>query len=143
MSLHGDYDPQNIFAKILSGAVPSVKVYEDDEVLAFMDIFPQAEGHTLVVPKGVMARNLLDMPASRIDAFMERVQKIAIAVDEALSPDGIVIVQYNGAPAGQTVFHLHFHIIPRREGDSLRPHGSEPAEPADLEDIAARIRACL
>lgn len=144
MTLHGDYDPDNIFAKILRGEMPSVKVFEDDIALAFMDVFPQAEGHTLVIPKGVEARNLLDMPEDRLGPYMARVQGVAKAVAMALEPDGLVVTQFNGAPAGQTVFHLHFHIIPRWEGRSLGSHASGGPAPADLlEPIAAKIRAAL
>ena len=144
MTLHAPYDPDNIFAKILRGDMPSVKVYEDDVALAFMDVFPQAEGHTLVIPKDVEARNFLDMPAAKLGPFMDRVQRVAQAVETALSPDGIVVTQFNGAPAGQTVFHLHFHIIPRREGESLKGHAQGGMADIDqLEAIAKKIRAQL
>ena len=111
MTLHDTYDPSNIFAQILRGEMPAVKVYENDAALAFMDVFPQSEGHTLVVPKDVTARNLLDMPPEKLGPFMLVVQKVTQAVEAALTPDGIVVTQFNGAPAGQTVYHLHFHII--------------------------------
>jgi len=141
MTLHADYDPDNIFAKILRGEMPSVKVYEDEVVLAFMDVFPQAEGHTLVIPKQVQARNLLDMPTEALGDYMERVQHVARAVEKGLQPDGVVVTQFNGAPAGQTVFHLHFHIIPRWQGKSLAGHASGTmAEIAYLEEIANKIR---
>lgn len=144
MTLHAPYDPDNIFAKILRGDMPCVKVYEDEVALAFMDVFPQAEGHTLVIPKGVEARNLLEMPQDKLGAYMERVQTIAKAVEAGLKPDGIVITQFNGAPAGQTVFHLHFHVIPRFEGQSLKGHASGGmADPDTLEDVAKKIRAQL
>ena len=142
MTLHANYDPDNIFAKIIRGEMPSVKVYEDDIALAFMDVFPQIEGHTLVIPKQAEARNFLDMPGDRLGDYMLRVQLVAQAVEAALSPDGIVVTQFNGAPAGQTVFHLHFHIIPRWEGQKLGQHaGGGMADPADLERIAKKIRA--
>ena len=144
MTLHAPYDPDNIFAKILSGDMPSVKVFEDDVALAFMDVFPQTEGHTLVIPKDVEARNFLDMPTAKLGLFMEQVQRVAKAVEAALSPDGIVVTQFNGAPAGQTVFHLHFHIIPRHEGDSLKGHAQGGMADIDgLEAIAKKIRAQL
>ena len=144
MSLTGTYDPDNIFAKILRGELPCVKVFEDEVALAFMDIFPQTEGHTLVIPKDVSARNLLDMPAEKLGAYMLRVQRLAKAVETALQPDGIVVTQFNGAPAGQTVYHLHFHILPRMEGQPLRPHaGGGPAPAETLEPIAEKIRAAL
>ena len=144
MTLHAEYDPDNIFAKIIRGDMPSVKVYEDDIALAFMDVFPQSEGHTLVIPKQEHARNLLDMPTEKLGAYMERVQKVARAVEKGLEPDGIVVTQFNGAPAGQTVFHLHFHIIPRKEGELLGRHASgQMADIAELEALAAKIRPNL
>jgi len=144
MTLHADYDPDNIFAKMLRGEVPCVKVFEDDVALAFMDIFPQAEGHTLVIPKDVEARNLLEMPKDKLGPYMKRVQKVTKAVEKALKPDGIVVTQFNGAPAGQTVYHLHFHIIPRREGEPLGRHGGgAPADQETLKALADRISAYL
>lgn len=141
MTLHADYDPDNIFAKILRDELPSVKVYEDDVALAFMDVFPQSEGHTLVIPKTVQARNFLDMPPEHLGAYMARVQIVVQAVEQALQPDGVVVTQFNGAPAGQTVFHLHFHIIPRWEGRSLAGHASgQMADISELEAIAQKIR---
>lgn len=144
MSLDGAYDDANIFAKILRGEMPAVKVYEDDCVLAFMDLFPQSRGHTLIVPKGVAARNFLDLPDAMVAPLMATTQRIARAVDKALKPDGIVVTQFNGAPAGQSVFHIHFHIIPRYEGVALAGHGhTKRAELADLEAIAREIAAKL
>jgi histidine triad (HIT) family protein len=141
MTLHAEYDPDNIFAKILRGEMPCVNVYEDDVALAFMDVFPQAEGHTLVIPKQVTARNFLDMPTEALGNYMERVQRVARAVEAALQPDGVVVTQFNGAPAGQTVFHLHFHIIPRWQDRSLGGHASgQMAEISYLEEIANKIR---
>jgi histidine triad (HIT) family protein len=144
MSLHGTYDDTNLFAKILRGDVPAVKVLEDDEVVAFMDIFPQARGHMLVVPKGVKARNFLELPAERVAPLMERVHRLTIATEKVLKPDGITVTQFNGAPAGQTIFHLHFHIIPRYEGVRLAGHGHQNrADIAELETIAKDIAAAL
>jgi histidine triad (HIT) family protein len=144
MSLTGAYDDDNLFAKILRGEIPSVKVYEDDEVLAFMDIFPQARGHVLVVPKTVRARNFLELPPEKVAPLMARVHRLTIAVTKALNPDGVTVTQFNGAPAGQTIFHLHFHIIPRYEGVRLAGHGhSNKADIAELEAIAAQIAAAL
>jgi len=144
MTLHAPYDDDNIFAKILRGEMPCVKVFEDDTALAFMDVFPQTEGHTLVIPKHGKARNLLDMPADQLGAYIGRVQTVARAVEAALTPDGIIITQFNGAAAGQTVFHLHFHIIPRRENEKPQPHAAGAmADPAHLEAIASKIRALL
>lgn len=144
MTLHAPYDHDNIFAKMLRGEIPAIKVFEDDVALAFMDIFPQAPGHTLVIPKDVEARNLLEMPADKLGAYMERVQKVAVAVEKALSPDGLVITQFNGAPAGQTVFHLHFHIIPRAANVALSEHaGGQAADTEELKQMAEKIKAAL
>ncbi|MEM7006294.1 MAG: HIT family protein [Pseudomonadota bacterium] len=144
MTLHAPYDPDNIFAKILRGEMPAIKVFEDEVALAFMDVFPQAEGHTLVIPKAVEARNFLDMPSDQLGAYMDRVQRITTAVEKALSPDGIVVTQFNGSVAGQTVFHLHFHIIPRKDGVPLGRHGSGGmADAAELEPIAEKIRQAI
>ena len=144
MSLHGPYETDNIFAKIMAGQIPCTKVYEDDVALSFMDLFPQSAGHTLVIPKDVQARNFLDMPTEKLGTYMERVQKVARAVETALTPDGIVVTQYNGAPAGQSVFHLHFHIIPKYSGTGIAEHAhGKQADIADLEMIAGRIRSAL
>lgn len=142
MSLNGVYDEQNIFAKILRGEMPCVKVHEDEAVLSFMDIFPQSRGHTLVVPKEP-ARNLLEISEAGLTAAMPPLKRIAAAVNDALAPDGLSIVQFNGAPAGQSVFHIHFHIIPRWEGDAMAGHGQGQADIAELEALAAQIRAKL
>lgn len=144
MTLHAEYEADNIFAKILKGEMPSVKVFEDDVALAFMDVFPQTEGHTLVIPKGVEARNFLDMPTDKLGAYMERVQRVARAVETALKPDGLRVIQFNGSDAGQTVFHLHFHILPIVKGAAIGGHASGGMASADvLEPIAAKIRAAL
>ena len=111
MSISGAYDPGNIFGKILRGEAPCFKVYEDDFVLSFLDVFPQSKGHALVVPKAVTARNLLDLAPERLGPLFYGVQTVARAVAKALQPAGIHIAQFNGAPAGQTVFHLHVHVI--------------------------------
>ena len=136
------YDSNNIFAKILGGEIPSVKVYEDAKTLAFMDVMPEADGHVLVVPKEG-AENILDLSADGMAAMMATVQKVAKAVDKALRPDGILLKQYNRAAAGQSVFHVHFHIVPRWEDMPLAPHGKVMVEAARLEPIAAKIRSAL
>ncbi|MEM1379735.1 MAG: HIT family protein [Pseudomonadota bacterium] len=143
MSLKTTYDDDNIFAKILRGEMPKVAVYEDDHTLAFMDVFPQAEGHTLVISKTAKSTNLLDMPADAMAHVMQTAQKVAGAIVEALAPDGFRIVQFNGAPAGQTVYHTHVHIIPVWEDRSLRPHGSEMAPPDELAATAEKIKYVL
>ena len=142
MSLDGTYDDGNIFAKILRGEIPAAPVFEDDHILAFMDAFPQAVGHTLVIPKRSVARNLLEEDPAVLSNLILGVQRVACAVRAALNPDGLVITQFNGACAGQTVFHLHVHIIPRWEGVVLGRHaGGGMADPAELKALAERIAA--
>lgn len=136
------YDQSNIFAKILRGEIPAVKVYENDKTLAFMDVMPEAEGHVLVVPKEA-AEDILDLSSEGLSAVMATVQKVARAMDKALSPGGILLKQYNRAAAGQSVFHVHFHIVPRWEGVPMAPHGKVMVEAARLEPIAAKIRSAL
>jgi histidine triad (HIT) family protein len=136
------YDPNNIFAKILRGEIPCVKIYEDAETLAFMDVMPEADGHALVVPKEP-AENILDLSPDGVAAMMATTQKVARAVDKALSPDGILLKQFNRAAAGQSVFHVHFHIVPRWEGVPMAPHGKVMVQAAVLEPIAAKIRSAL
>ena len=144
MSITGNYDPDNIFAMILRGELPCAKVLETEHILAFMDAFPQSEGHTLVIPKAP-SRNLLDTSGKNLGRLIGATQKIATAVNEALNPDGIIVTQFNGAPAGQTVFHLHFHIIPRYAGIDLGAHGGAGAmaDPDILEASAQKIRTAL
>ncbi len=136
------YDDQNIFAKILRGEIPCAKVYEDDLVLAFMDVMPQAEGHTLVVPKAP-ARGLLDVAPDTLAALIVRVQKVAAAVKAAFAADGLTILQYNEPAGGQSVFHLHFHVVPRMEGVAMKPHEGGMADAGLLKEHAARIKAAL
>ena len=144
MSLAGEYDGNNIFAKILRGEAPCVKIYEDSEVLCFMDIFPQSQGHCLVVPKNTTARNLTDFTPERLGALFGGAQKLTKAVIKALKPDGVIVTQFNGAPAGQTIFHLHVHVIPRYDNLPLqRHHGGKPADMDTLREQAARIAAAL
>jgi histidine triad (HIT) family protein len=142
MSLDGAYDEDNVFAKILRGEIPSAKVFEDRHVLAFMDVFPQSRGHTLVISKESKATNLLDVEPQILSHLILDVQRVARAVRAALKPDGIAVSQFNGAPAGQSVFHLHFHIIPRWTGAPARAHGEGGmADPAELKALAAQIAA--
>jgi histidine triad (HIT) family protein len=136
------YDTNNIFAKILRGEIPAHKVFEDDHTLAFMDVMPQADGHVLVVPKAG-SRNILDADPAVIGPLISVVQKVAIATQEAFDADGVTIMQFNEAPAGQSVFHLHFHVIPRREGVPLRPHSGKMEDGAVLAANAERIREAL
>ena len=136
------YDPSNIFGKILRGEIPAHKVYEDDLALVMMDIFPQSRGHTLVVPKAP-SRNLLDADPAALSAVMPLVQKVARAVKQVTRADGVRLAQFNEAPAGQTVFHLHFHVIPIYEGVPLGAHGGGKAEDAELAALARDIAAAL
>ncbi len=136
------YDNQNIFAKILRGEAPCVKLYEDSVALAFMDIMPRAPGHLLVIPKA-SARNILDIPAEALAAIMPAVQKLAVAAKAALEADGVSVMQFNESAGGQVVFHLHFHVIPRFEGVTLKPPAGPMAAAAELETTAAKIRAAL
>ena len=122
------YDSNNIFAKILRGEIPSHRVYEDDAVVAFMDVMPQGQGHTLVVPKAP-SRNLLDADPGTLGALATAVQKVAKAVKSAFAADGVTVMQFNEAPAGQSVFHLHFHVIPRFEGVVLKRHADGMVRP--------------
>ena len=142
MSLDGAYEDDNIFARIIGGQIPAARVLEDDDVLAFMDAFPQSRGHCLVISKTSRARNLLDAEAATLNLLIGAVQKLARATRDALNPDGIVVTQFNGAQAGQTVFHLHFHIVPRFEGVGLAGHGSgHMADALELADLAKEIGA--
>jgi histidine triad (HIT) family protein len=136
------YDPDNIFAKILRGEMPCVKVYEDDATLAFMDIMPRADGHTLVIPK-TPARNVLDATPDQLAACLATVQKIGRAAMTAFAADGLTIQQFNESAGGQVVFHLHYHVLPRHEGVQLRPHTGEMADIAVLEAHAAKLRSAL
>ncbi len=136
------YESDNIFAKILRGEAPAFRVYENDHALAFMDVMPQADGHTLVIPKDT-AEDLLDADPVVLGATMQAVQTVALAVKQAFSAPGIMIAQLNGAAAGQSVFHLHFHILPRYEGLEFKIHARDMADSSILEAHAKRIRAHL
>jgi histidine triad (HIT) family protein len=136
------YDPNNIFAKILRGEIPSHKIYEDEHTLAFMDVMPHVDGHCLVVPK-VGSRNLLDAEISTLTPLMATVQKVARAAKAAFKADGLQIRQYNEPAAGQTVFHLHFHIMPLNEGQAIRPHAGKMADQGLLAKQAEMIRSKL
>ena len=136
------YRDDNIFARILRAELPAHKVFEDDHTLAFMDIMPQSPGHTLVIPKRA-GENLFDTPPESLEAAIRTTQRVARAVREAMEAPGIVVTQFNGPAAGQTVFHLHFHVIPVYPGRQLAMHARAKADPQDLEEQAARIRAAL
>lgn len=139
MSLHGQYDDQNIFAQIIRGEAPCYKLYEDENVLAFLDVFPQSYGHTLVIPKRSAARNILDIDADSLSQMMAVVQKLTAVLVAELAPVGVQVAQFNGAPAGQTVFHIHMHIVPRYEGEALAVHAGGKAEPEALATLQARL----
>ncbi len=144
MSLETQYDSDNIFAKITRGEMPSVKILETDKILAFMDVFPQSKGHCLVIHKNSQAVNFLDVEQDALSDLMDATQKVARAVNDGLKPDGIRILQFSGARAGQTVFHLHFHVLPVYEGVVVAAHASgKPADAESLEPIAAQIRSAL
>lgn len=137
-----EYDDTNIFARILRGEIPAHKVFEDDQIVAFMDVMPQGVGHTLVVPKAA-SRNLLDADPAVLGALMAVTQKVAAAVKEAFAADGVTLMQFNEPAAGQTVFHLHLHVIPRFDGVALQRHTGEMEKPEVLAENADKIRQAL
>ncbi len=136
------YDANNVFAKILRGELPAHKVFEDADTLAFMDIMPRCEGHTLVIPKAPV-RNLLDASPTQLAACMKTIQKVAAAVMKAFDGDGLTLQQANEAAGGQVVFHLHFHLMPRWEGKSLGPAATKMEKPETLAANAEKIRKAL
>lgn len=136
------YDPNNIFAKILRGELPCYKVYEDEKVLAFLDIMPRSPGHTLVLPKA-HARNILDIGADDLAHVVTTAQKVAKAAMKAFSADGITIQQFNEGAGGQVVFHLHVHIIPRKTGVTMKPPASEKEKPEVLAEQAKMLAAAI
>jgi histidine triad (HIT) family protein len=141
MSLDGPYDPENIFVRIVRGELPCAKVFEDEDTFAFMDAFPQGKGHSLVIHKRSRARNLLDAEPQILAPMMSTVQRVARATRRALRPDGLTVMQFNGAVSGQSIFHLHFHIIPRWEGVALGRHAAGMADAGELAALAAGIAA--
>jgi len=137
-----NYDPNNIFAKILRGELPCYKVYEDDKVFAFLDIMPRTTGHTLVLPKAPV-RNILDVSADDLLAVMAAAQKIAKAAMKVFEADGITIQQFNEGAGGQVVFHLHVHVIPRKAGVAMKPPASEKEKPDVLAENAKKLAAAV
>jgi histidine triad (HIT) family protein len=137
-----DYDPNNLFAKILRGELPAYKVYEDDKALAFLDIMPRAPGHTLVLPKNP-ARNLLDIAPADLAHVHQVAQKVAKAAMKTFDAEGITIQQFNEKAGGQVVFHLHVHVIPRKDGVALKPPASEKEKPEVLAEHAEKLKAAL
>ncbi|WP_421723551.1 HIT family protein [Bauldia sp.] len=136
------YADDNIFARILRGEIPAHKVLESDDAIAIMDVMPQATGHTLVIPKAA-SRNLLDADPEILGPVMQTVQQIAKAVKTAFDADGVTVTQFNEPAAGQSVFHLHVHVIPRFEGVPLKPHTGEMEDDAVLKANAQRVRDAL
>jgi len=136
------YDPNNIFAKILRGEIPCHKVYEDADAIVFMDVMPQSPGHALVVPKAA-SRNLFDADPAVLAKVVPLVQKVAVAAKSAFNADGVSIAQFNETAGGQTVFHLHFHIIPRYEGQALQTHARGMEDGAVLAGNAEKLKAAL
>ena len=136
------YDNNNVFAKILRGELPCTRIYEDEQTLAFMDIMPQADGHALVIPKEAAA-TILDISPTMLAATIQVTQRVAKAVQAVTDAPGILVAQFNGAEAGQTVPHLHFHIIPRREGEALRLHAREKGDMEKIQALAERIKEKL
>ncbi len=136
------YDDENIFAKILRGEIPSAKVFENEQVLVFMDIMPRSSGHLLVIPKS-KARNILDINIDQLHAVIDTVQMMAKLVMKALKADGVTIQQFNEAPGGQEVFHLHFHVIPRYSEERMGPPGQMVKDMSVLADQAKKISKLL
>ena len=136
------YDPDNIFAKVLRGEIPCHKVYEDNDTLAFLDIMPRTEGHALVITKE-KAPDLYGISPEGLAKLMSVVQKLAPQIQKAVGADGVLIQQFNGAAAGQTVFHLHVHIVPIKDGVPVKPHAGDMANPDDLAATADKIRKVL
>jgi len=136
------YDPNNVFARILRGEIPKFSIFEDDLTLSFLDIMPATEGHTLVIPKEA-AETIFDLSPEGVAATIRTTQKVAAAVKKAFAAPGIMLVQLNGAAAGQSIPHLHFHILPRAEGLDMKLHGRAMADAKTLGPIAEKIRAAL
>jgi histidine triad (HIT) family protein len=136
------YDSNNVFAKILRGEIPAFKVYEDEHTLAFMDVMPQSEGHTLVIPR-TPARNFFDIDPEALARLVISTQRVAKAVQAAFNPDGMRIIQFNEPAAGQTVFHIHFHIVPCYEGRAMKGHSRDMADKAVLAEHAERVKKAL
>jgi histidine triad (HIT) family protein len=136
------WNPDNVFARIMRGELPAHKVLEDEHTLAFMDLMPQSEGHTLVIPKSG-TENIFDVEPAVLTAIILNTQRVARAVKKVFNPGGVMIAQLNGAGAGQSVLHLHFHVIPRYDGADFEIRPRDPADPAVLAAQAARLRAAL
>ena len=136
------YNKENIFAKIIKGEADCVKILENDYILSFMDVMPQTPGHTLLIPK-YDTEDIFNLPEEYFTFLMDAKKRIARAIKKAYEPTGVMIMQLNGKEAGQTVFHLHFHIIPRKEGLNYKFHSSEPVNFNELEKEAKKIKKWL
>ena len=136
------YDQNNIFAKIIRGEMPAYKVYEDDKAIAFLDIMPRAPGHTLVIPKSD-ARNILDVAPDDLAHVAKVTQKVAKAAVDVFGADGVTVQQFNEPAGGQVVFHLHVHVIPRRDGVAMKPPATEKEKPEVLAEQATKLKAAL
>ena len=137
-----DYDPGNVFGRILRGDMPHHQVFEDEVALAFMDVMPRVEGHVLVIPKQP-SRTLLDIDAADLSALMPRVQRVGRGVVRAMNAAGLTVHQFNEAAGGQMVFHLHFHLLPRQLGVALKPPGGPMEKPEILAALARRIAQAI
>jgi histidine triad (HIT) family protein len=137
-----DYDPNNIFAKIIRGELPCHKIYEDERALVFLDIMPRAPGHALVIPKSP-ARNLLDVNPDDLAHVAQIAQRVAKAGMQVFAADGVTVQQFNENAGGQVVFHLHVHVIPRKEGIAMKPPASEKEKPEVLADQAKKLAAAM
>ena len=142
MGLTTQYDTENIFAKILRNEVFAVKIFENDTTLSFMDMMPQSDGHVLVIPK-TQTTNIFNLQSSTLASLIITVQKIAYAVQQAMRATGIIITQFNGTTAGQTVFHTHFHIIPSYDNSKIKTHNRQMEEQRILEKFAKKIKSHL
>jgi histidine triad (HIT) family protein len=136
------YDTDNVFARILRGEIPCFKVHEDQHTLAFMDLMPQSDGHTLIIPK-YEATNLFELPTPHLHHLISNTQRIAAAAQHAFHADGVTLMQFNGAAAGQTVFHIHFHIVPRFIDRPMIMHGRSMADKDLLAQHAEQLRQAL
>ena len=136
------YNKENIFAKIIKGEADCVKILENDYILSFMDVMPQTPGHTLLIPK-YDTEDIFNLPEDYFIHLMDAKKRIARAIKKAYEPTGVMIMQLNGKEAGQTVFHLHFHIIPRKDGLNYKFHSSDPVNFNELEKEAEKIKKWL
>ena len=131
-----------IFCKIIAGEIPSTTVYEDDDVKAILDVNPAARGHVIVLPKA-HAENIFSIPDEDLKKAICVAKKIAAAVKKAYNCDGVNILQNNGEAAGQSVFHLHIHVIPRFDGDTVNMKWKPGDMPSDMDVIASEIKAAM